>query len=274
MPAFRCIRAPLTRTIVPGICIFVFVNTADHRTHVAFLANIALHSRARHNGGSSVLRTSMILILLSVIVILVFVHVTAMAACARLLGIAVTRIGYGIGPAILDFGLVRIAPLPLGGYVRLAMSTDGPKRPPADRTFDTQPRWKRVLLLLAGPAVLLALGCGLLGLEAGPAFARGFGQFVAGALGPFETAQAQLQASRVWVDGHALPAVVGMGACKMAAFQLLPFIGSNGVQAVATLLPAGVARMPVYVRLRPALIALGFVLPLGWLLALLVAAFA
>lgn len=214
----------------------------------------------------------MILVLLSVIVLLVFVHVTAMAACARLFGIAVTRIGYGIGPAILDVGLVRIAPLPLGGYVRLAMSTDGPKRPPADRTFDTQPRWKRVLLLLAGPAVLLALGYALLGVEAGPAFAHGFVQWVGGALAPFGTAQAGLHAARSWADGHALPVLVGMGACKMAAFQLLPFIGSNGMQAVATLLPAGLARAPAYARLRPGLIALGFVLPLGWLIALLVAA--
>jgi membrane-associated protease RseP (regulator of RpoE activity) len=241
---------------------------------IVFPTNIAPHRRTRHNGGSFVLRAPMILTLLSVIVILVFVHVTAMAACARLLGIGVTRIGYGIGPAILDLGLVRIAPLPLGGYVRLAMSTDGPKRPPADRTFDTQPRWKRVLLLLTGPAVLLALGYVLLGLDAGPAFAHGFRQLVGGALAPFGTAQTQLHAARIWVAGHALPAIVGIGACKMAAFQLLPFIGSNGMQAVAAVLPAGLVRARAYARLRPALIVLGFVLPLGWLLALLVAVFA
>jgi len=217
----------------------------------------------------------MILTLLSVIAILVVVHVSAMAACARLLGIVVERVVYGLGPTLLDLGRVRIAPLPFGGHVRLALSTDGPKRPPADRTFDTQPRWKRVLLPLAGPAVLLALGMALLGPDAGlAAFARGAGQFAGGALDPFGAAQVHLHAARVWLDAHALPAILGMAACKMAVFQLLPFIGSNGVQAVAALLPAGLARAPAYARLRPALILAGFVLPLGWLLALLVAAFA
>lgn len=217
----------------------------------------------------------MILTLLSVIALLVVVHVSTMAACARLLGIAVERVVVGMGPTIVDLGRVRIAPLPLGGHVRLALSTDGPKRPPADRTFDTQPRWKRVLLPLAGPGALLALGMALLGPDAGAgAFARGAMQFVGGALAPFGAAQVQLHAARAWLDAHALPAILGMAACKMAVSQLLPFIGSNGVQAVAALLPAGLVRAPLTTRLRPALITAGFVLPLGWLLALLAAAFA
>lgn len=216
----------------------------------------------------------MILTLCLAIVAIVVFHVAAMAACARLLGIGVNRIVFGMGPPVLRLGLVHVAPLPLGGHVRLARSDDGPKPPPADRTFDLQPRWKRCLLPLAGPAALLALGYATLGAAAGPAFADAFGQIVGGALHPFGAAQGQLVAARAWLDGQALPAVAGMVACKVAAYNLLPFIGSNGVQAVYGLLPASAADAPLSQRLAPVLLAVALVLAGGWLLALLAGALA
>jgi len=214
----------------------------------------------------------MVIALLSAIVIVVIVHVSAMAACARLLGIGVTRIVFGMGPTVLDLGRVHIAPLPLGGHVRLARSDDGPKPPPPERAFDLQPRWKRFLLPLAGPAVLLALGYAALGAAAGPAFADAFGQIVGGALHPFGAAQAHLAAARAWLDGRTLPAIVGIVACKTAAYNMLPFIGSNGVQAVYGLLPFAAAESPPSRRLAPVLLVAMLVLAGGWLLALLVAA--
>ena len=214
----------------------------------------------------------MILVLCLAIVAVVVFHLSAMAACARLLGVGVNRIVLGMGRPLLRLGLVHIAPIPLGGHVQLARADDGPKPPPAERVFDRQPRWKRFLLPLTGPAALLALGCLTLGAAAGPAFAEAFGQIVGGALHPFGAAQAQLAAARAWLDGQAPAAVVGTVACKVAAYNLLPFLGSNGVQAVYGLLPASAAESPMSRRLAPVLLVPALVLAGGWLLGLLVAA--
>ena len=210
----------------------------------------------------------MIVVLCLALVTVVLFHVSAMAACARLLGIGVNRIVFGMGRPFLRLGPVHLAPLPLGGHVQLARSDDGPKPPPAACAFDRQPRWKRCLLPLTGPAALLALGCLTLGAAAGPAFADAFGQIVGGALHPFGAAQAHLAAARAWLDGQPLPAVVGMVACKAAAYNLLPFIGSNGVQAVYGLLPASAADSALSRRLAPVLLGVALVLMGGWLLAL------
>ena len=210
----------------------------------------------------------MIPVLCIAVVAVVVFHVSAMAACARLLGIGVNRIVFGMGRPLLHLGLVHVAPIPLGGHVKLARADDGPKPPPAERTFDRQPRWKRVVLPLSGPAALLVLGGLTLGAGAGPAFADAFGQIVGGALHPFGAGEALLAAARAWLDGQAPAAVVGMVACKAAAYNLLPFIGSNGVQAVYGLLPASAAESPPSRRLAPVLLVVAVVLTGGWLLAL------
>ncbi len=85
---------------------------------------------------------------------------------ARKLGVRVLTysLGFGktlwsrrFGPDEIEF---RVAALPLGGFVRMLDEREGPVPPnERHRAFNTQPVWKRFLIVLAGPVanILLAL---------------------------------------------------------------------------------------------------------------------
>ncbi|HEX7116857.1 MAG TPA: RIP metalloprotease RseP, partial [Steroidobacter sp.] len=91
--------------------------------------------------------------------VLVAVHEFGHFWVARRLGIRVLRfsIGFGkplyrrlVGPERLEF---VIASIPLGGYVKLLDEREGNVAPhEAAQAFNRQPVWKRIAVLLAGPA--------------------------------------------------------------------------------------------------------------------------
>src|SRR5271156_1213492 len=94
--------------------------------------------------------------------IVIFVHEWGHFIAAKLSGIRVDVFSFGFGPRI--FGVkrgdtdYRLSALPFGGYVRMAGDNVVEERTGADYEYLSKPRWQRVLIAIAGPAmnVLLA----------------------------------------------------------------------------------------------------------------------
>src|SRR5277367_3268303 len=94
--------------------------------------------------------------------IMIFVHEWGHFMAAKLAGIRVDVFSFGFGPRL--FGVkrgdtdYRLSALPFGGYVRMAGDNVVEERTGADYEYLSKPRWQRVLIAIAGPAmnVLLA----------------------------------------------------------------------------------------------------------------------
>ena len=91
---------------------------------------------------------------------LIFVHELGHFAFAKIFGVKVITFSVGFGPTLLRLRgketEYRIAIVPLGGFVKmLEESKDGPSILPEERTrtFEAQSLWKRVLIVMAGPAM-------------------------------------------------------------------------------------------------------------------------
>src|SRR5437016_10304749 len=83
---------------------------------------------------------------------------------AKLLRIRVETFSVGFGPRLFGkrWGTTdyRVSAIPLGGYVKLGgdesnapIEGEGASDIPAGERFDLRPRWQRVLVALAGPAM-------------------------------------------------------------------------------------------------------------------------
>ncbi len=89
---------------------------------------------------------------------LVFVHELGHFLVAKAVGVKVLRFSIGFGPPLFSFTRgeteYRIAALPLGGYVKMAGEVPGEDATPEDeaRSYLAQPPWKRMLIVVAGPA--------------------------------------------------------------------------------------------------------------------------
>jgi membrane-associated protease RseP (regulator of RpoE activity) len=216
------------------------------------------------------LHTMLVQLVFAIALVSLF-HVCAMAACARVFGIGVRRVAWGIGPALFKLGRLRISLLPLGGHVSLTTLAEARADTPDDSILELQTRWKRVLLPLSGPLALLVLGTGVLGAAALHHFSAAFAQILGGAAGPFSDAQTLLQEAGAWLARHGLVAIIGIVACKMAALNLIPYLGSNGLHALFGLFPPHAAETTWGPRLSRVLVILMFLVFGGWLLALVVA---
>jgi regulator of sigma E protease len=103
-----------------------------------------------------------LLYFISFISILIFIHEFGHFAFAKLFGVKVLTFSIGFGPKVIK---VRgketeycIGLLPFGGFVK--MLEEGKAEQPIlpeekHRTFEAQPLWKRVVIVLAGPAMNL-----------------------------------------------------------------------------------------------------------------------
>ncbi len=89
---------------------------------------------------------------------LVIVHEFGHFWVARRLGFKVLRFSIGFGTPLLRKAVGRdrteivLAPIPMGGYVKMLDEREGPV-PPADlpRSYMRRPPWQRILVLFAGP---------------------------------------------------------------------------------------------------------------------------
>jgi len=100
--------------------------------------------------------------------LLVAIHEAGHFLVARWSGMRVERFSIGFGPALATFRRGetewRIGLLPIGGYVKIAGMSPGEEDVPADdpRSYANQPAWKRLLVIVAGPAMNYALAWTLL----------------------------------------------------------------------------------------------------------------
>jgi regulator of sigma E protease len=94
--------------------------------------------------------------------IMIFVHEWGHFVAAKFFGVRVDVFSFGFGPRL--FGVkrgdtdYRVSALPFGGYVRMAGDNVVEERTGADYEYLSKPRWQRVVIAIAGPAmnVLLA----------------------------------------------------------------------------------------------------------------------
>ncbi len=93
--------------------------------------------------------------------IVIFVHEWGHFIAAKLAGIRVDVFSFGFGPRL--FGVkrgdtdYRLSALPFGGYVRMAGDNPVEERSGADYEFLSKPRWVRVIIAVAGPAMNILL---------------------------------------------------------------------------------------------------------------------
>src|SRR5208282_3162101 len=95
--------------------------------------------------------------------IVILVHEWGHFVAGKLFGVRVVVFSFGYGPRVWGWKRgdtdYRLSALPLGGYVRMAGDNPVEDRTGERYEFLSRPRWQRVLIYLAGPAmnVVLAL---------------------------------------------------------------------------------------------------------------------
>lgn len=92
--------------------------------------------------------------------VIVFVHEFGHFIVAKLFGVRVHVLSLGFGKRLWGFDLggtdYRLSALPLGGYVHMAgVQPEESTGDPSD--FHSKPRWQRILVYLAGPAMNVVL---------------------------------------------------------------------------------------------------------------------
>jgi regulator of sigma E protease len=95
--------------------------------------------------------------------VLVFFHEFGHFAAAKLFKVRVETFSLGFGKRLVGFRYgetdYRISALPFGGYVKMTGETPLDSHTGAAEEFSTHPRWQRLIIALAGPAmnILLAI---------------------------------------------------------------------------------------------------------------------
>lgn len=165
------------------------------------------------------------------------VHAAAMVGSGTLSGIVVRRVRFGVGPTVVRVGRLELAPLPLGCAVqfkdgRAELMDDGDEQ----GDFERSPAMVRLLISLSGCLALLGMALLTLGPSGFAVFLSGFKDFVVLALTPFSDGQAVLTEGFGLARHSDFSQIVGLIAAKLAALNLLPFMGSNGSAALAVVL--------------------------------------
>jgi regulator of sigma E protease len=93
--------------------------------------------------------------------IMVLVHEWGHFIVAKLFGVRVEIFSIGFGPRLAGYKRgdtdYRLSALPLGGYVKMAGDNPLEERKGDPDEFLSKPRWQRVLIALAGPAMNIVL---------------------------------------------------------------------------------------------------------------------
>ena len=210
--------------------------------------------------------------LLLCLLIFMLIHISVMAACARLFGITVRSISYGVGPTLLSWGKVRVKLLPLAGNVVLKDTREETlyDDDPCLDAYNFQPLWKQFVLPLSGVVVLLALSLGIMGASGWNSFVAAFGQIFYGALAPLSTAQELLGEGETFARTHGFALVFSLFSLKLCAFNLLPFAGLNGGQALLAIARGGRAFVAWEETLTKWMLLPGLAILLAWAAALAV----
>lgn len=210
--------------------------------------------------------------LLSCFILFMLIHISVMAVCARAFGITVRSISYGVGPTLLTRGTIHVKLFPVAGNVVLKDTREETlyDDDPCLDAYNFQPLWKQVLLPLSGVAALLALSLGIMGAPGWHSFIAAFGQIIDGALAPLSVAQQLLGEGETFARTHGFALVFALFALKLCAFNLLPFAGLNGGQALLAVARAGRPFVAWEETLAKWLLLPGLAIMLAWAAALAV----
>src|SRR5258707_13368043 len=103
------------------------------------------------------------LVAIAGIAALIIIHEFGHFIVAKAVGMRVERFSLFFGPMLVKFRRGEteygIGPIPLGGYVKITGMNPNEDIPPEvlPRAYYRQPVWKRVVVILAGPAMNLLL---------------------------------------------------------------------------------------------------------------------
>jgi regulator of sigma E protease len=98
---------------------------------------------------------------------LIILHEAGHFVAAKAVGMRVERFSLFFGPLLVKFRRGEteygVGPIPLGGYVKITGMNPAEEIAPEDlpRAYFNQPVWKRVVVILAGPAVNLLIAFGI-----------------------------------------------------------------------------------------------------------------
>src|SRR5438309_5633292 len=98
---------------------------------------------------------------------LIILHEAGHFAAAKAVGMRVERFSLFFGPPLVKTRLGEteygIGPIPLGGYVKITGMNPNEDIPEEvrPRAYYNQPPWKRIVVILAGPAVNLVIAFGI-----------------------------------------------------------------------------------------------------------------
>lgn len=180
----------------------------------------------------------------------------------RVSGHPAYMVSLGLGPKLVNFTIAntefRLAPIPLGGYVRY----DQENSQPENNSYSYAPWYQKVLINLAGPAVCFALAFLVLGQEVVPVTLITFSQIVA-IISDFSTPlKVWPMVSKVFNEGG--PLVLGaVVMAKGVALNLLPFPGISSGGNILLALAEGIYRSPLPEKLTQTLMVLSYVCFMG-----------
>jgi regulator of sigma E protease len=104
--------------------------------------------------------------LLVLIGIMILIHEAGHYCAARWFDVQIDVFSFGFGPRLFGFKKgetdFRISAIPFGGYVKMAGEQPGEENADAPRAFLAKPRWQRLAIAFAGPAMNIVLAIGLL----------------------------------------------------------------------------------------------------------------
>ncbi|MBN8609243.1 MAG: site-2 protease family protein [Deltaproteobacteria bacterium] len=207
-----------------------------------------------------------LVVVLAVFAIAPQLHLAAMAVAHFMAGLTPKVVSFGIGPTLLErpFGrtTLRLAALPIGGFVQMPDGPDGQPLP--------IPPFFRAAIALAGPLWVLVVAIPLGARPMG--FDRAALQLLEGAWAPLEVGAPLVSA---WI-AHAEHAPLHAGAAlavRLALFNLLPLPSLNGFDVIEGLVVGALGR-PARPR-SPAMALIGalLVLPISiaWIVAIVTA---
>lgn len=104
--------------------------------------------------------------LLVLIGVMILIHELGHFWAARFFDVRVDTFSFGFGPRLWGFRRgdtdFRISAIPFGGYVKMAGEQPGEENLDDPRAFLAKPRWQRLVIAAAGPAMNTVLAVGLL----------------------------------------------------------------------------------------------------------------
>src|ERR1700682_4132007 len=98
--------------------------------------------------------------------VMILVHELGHYWAARFFDVKVETFSFGFGPRLFGFRRgetdFRFSLILFGGYVKMTGEQPGDEGAPEPRALTSKPRWQRLLIAFAGPAINIVLAIGLL----------------------------------------------------------------------------------------------------------------